>query len=141
MLSQHKINAQEHQEWFARTSADPSRCLLMVEEGSKPLGYVQFTDVDRGGIADWGFYVKPNAAPGSGKKLGVTALNYGFEILQLHKVCGKVIASNHASIRFHERLGFTKEGELREQQLIDGLFNNLICFGLLSSEWGLINVL
>lgn len=136
MFSQHEINAQEHQEWFARTSVDPSRCLLIAEETSIPLGYVQFNKVDKGGVADWGFYVKPNATPGSGKNLGVAALNYGFKILRLHKICGQVIASNHASIRFHERLGFKKEGELRDQQLVDGKYQTLIYFGLLASEWG-----
>lgn len=136
MFSQHEIKSQEHQDWFARVSVDATRCVLMVEDASMPLGYVQFNNVAIEGVADWGFYVKPNATPGSGQKLGVTALNYGFEVLRLHKICGQVIASNHASIRFHERLGFKKEGELRDQQRIEGQYHNLIYFGLLSCEWG-----
>lgn len=135
MFSQHEIDMNEHRDWFARTSLDETRKLLIVQEGEVPLGFVQLSNVSQGGVADWGFYVRPNAAKGSGLKLGWVALEHAFEELGLHKVCGQAIESNHASIAFHKKLGFKQEGVLREQQRIDDAYHTLICFGLIRGEW------
>lgn len=135
MFTQHEISLDEHRTWFAKASQDPSRTLLIVEEATQPIGYVQFSKVEEGGVADWGFYARPEATKGTGRKLGVMALNHAFGTLKLHKVCGQAIASNQSSIIFHQRLGFTLEGVLRDQQRINGVYHNLHCFGLLSLEW------
>lgn len=135
MFTQHEINLAEHTQWFNRIALDDSRRLLIVEEHGSPIGYVQFSSVEPGGVADWGFYTSPKSEKGTGRKLGITSLEYAFCQLKLHKVCGQAIASNQASIRFHESLGFKREAELREQKRIRDEYNTLICFGLLASEW------
>jgi UDP-4-amino-4,6-dideoxy-N-acetyl-beta-L-altrosamine N-acetyltransferase len=137
MFTQHEIGFLEHRQWFDRVSQDFSRRLLIVEEAQTPIGYVQFANVTDGGIADWGFYARPNAVKGTGQKIGKTALNYAFKLLNLHKVCGQAIETNHVSIDFHAKLGFTKEAFLRDQKKINGEYLSLICFGLLAKEWHL----
>ena len=137
MFTQHEISPEEHYDWFMKTNLDLGRSLLIVEEEDQSIGYVQFNRITNGGVADWGFYAKPNAPKGSGYKLGATALKYAFDSLKLHKVCGQTIESNHASIAFHRRLGFVLEGVLRSQQRIEGSYQSLYCFGLLASEWQL----
>ena len=135
MLTQHEISMQEHCNWFARVKEDKTRQQLIVLDGAYQLGFVQFNPVSYGGIADWGFYVRPDAPKGSGKKLGQAALAYAFKKLGLHKVCGQAIESNVASIALHQKLGFTEEGRLREQQRIANQYHPLFCFGLLAKEW------
>lgn len=135
MITQHEITLEEHQNWFARCSQDPTRSLLMVEELDIPIGYVQFSGVSAGGVADWGFYASPNAPKGTGRKIGTAALNHAFNKLQLHKVCGQALAFNNSSIAFHQRIGFSKEGILRDQHRLDGIYHDLICFGLIKNEW------
>lgn len=135
MFTQHEIQMEEHLEWFARSQHDLSRKLLIVMDTKTPIGFAQFNRVSLGGIADWGFYTRPHAAKGTGKKLGLAALDYAFGQLGLHKVCGQAVASNQASIAFHKKLGFSQEGVLRDQQRIQGVYHNLFCFGLLAKEW------
>lgn len=135
MLTQHEISMGEHRQWFEFASQDPMRRLLIVEEGDVGLGFVQFKDVAPGGVADWGFYASPDALKGAGTKLGVMALDFAFDVLALHKVCGQALTLNRASIRFHRKLGFQQEGVLRQQHRIDGAYHDLICFGLLRDEW------
>lgn len=89
MFTQHEISLDEHSNWFAKASRDPSRCMLIVEDAGQPIGYVQFSKVEDGGVSDWGFYAKPDAPKGTGRRLGVMALNYAFGTLKLHKVCGE----------------------------------------------------
>lgn len=135
MLTQHEISPQEHRNWFERAKEDKTRQQLIVLEGSAPIGFVQFKPACQGGIADWGFYLRPDAPKGSGSKLGQAALAHAFKKLGLHKVCGQTIESNVASIAFHQKLGFKEEGRLREQQRIANQYHTLFCFGLLAKDW------
>lgn len=137
MLTQHEITLDEHRQWYERNSQDPMRSLLIIEEGEILLGFVQFKSVAPGDIADWGFYAAPGVPKGSGNKIGATALNYAFQELELHKVCGQAMEFNEASIRFHRKLGFQQEGVLRQQHQIDSTYHDLICFGLLHDEWSI----
>lgn len=135
MFSQHEISLDEHRHWFAKACDDANRRLLIVEDGQVPIGFVQFSNVASGGVADWGFYARPDGPKGAGRKLGTTALTHAFGLLNLHKVCGQAIESNQVSIEFHKRLGFIQEGVLRDQQRINSEYHTLICFGLLAQEW------
>ena len=135
MLSQHEIQADEHRDWFARSSSDVTQRLLIIEEDREPIGFAQFSGVTERGISDWGFYARPDAPKGVGTKLGFAALEYAFIELRLHKVCGQAISGNSASIALHRKLGFSEEGVLREQRRIEGKYHSLICFGLLENEW------
>ncbi|MGX5805255.1 UDP-4-amino-4,6-dideoxy-N-acetyl-beta-L-altrosamine N-acetyltransferase [Bradyrhizobium sp. Arg314] len=134
MFTQHEIGLDEHRNWFARSSREETRRLLVVLDGEVPIGFVQFDNVADAGASNWGFYADPQATKGTGKMLGFAALNYAFDELKLHKVCGQAVDFNTASIALHERLGFSQEGILREQQRIDGVYRSLVCFGLLKSE-------
>jgi RimJ/RimL family protein N-acetyltransferase len=113
---------------------------LIVTEDNQALGYVQFSGVVEGGIAEWGFYSRPDAPKGSGKKIGLMALEYAFGELKLHKVCGQALETNRASIAFHRRLGFQQEGLLRDQKQIEGQYCSLYCFGLFADEWARIKL-
>lgn len=135
MFTQHEISLEEHRNWFAKVSLDSTICIFIVEEEKNAIGFVQFSQVSKGGIADWGFYARPNSPKGTGRKIGVTALNHAFGQLKVHKVCGKAVGINQASISFHQHLGFVQEGLLRDQQRINGAYQNLHCFGLLAKEW------
>jgi RimJ/RimL family protein N-acetyltransferase len=86
-------------------------------------------------MADWGFYRAPEAPNGSGLRMGRAALDWAFETLSLHKLCGQVIADNPRSLAFHRKLGFQLEGVLREQYHDGTHYFDVHCFGLLRHEW------
>jgi len=135
MYTQHEITLDEHQRWFERTLPDPKKHLLVFEVNHQPQGFVNFSEVENGGIADWGFYAAPDASKGSGRQLGRAALNHAFTQLKLHKVCGEALAYNERSIQFHQSLGFKQEGILRDQHFDGERYHNVISMGLLSNEW------
>ncbi|WP_379552925.1 UDP-4-amino-4,6-dideoxy-N-acetyl-beta-L-altrosamine N-acetyltransferase [Qipengyuania sp. DGS5-3] len=135
MLTQHEIAPEEHEDWFAQVSADHTRRLILIEQAGAPIGYAQFSGVEPLGVSDWGFYARPHAPKGSGKMLGIAALDFAFEALDLHKVRGQALALNEASIAMHLKLGFEKEGVFREDVCVKGEWHDLICFGLLKSTW------
>lgn len=135
MYTQHEISLAEHERWFERAVQNPKKHLLIFEQNTVPLGFVNFNENEDGGVADWGFYIAPGAAKGTGRALGCAALSHAFEILKLHKICGQALAYNQRSIQFHQRLGFAQEGTLRDQHFDGQQYHHIVCFGLLATEW------
>ena len=58
-----------------------------------------------------------------------------FRVQGLHKVTGECDARNVASAGLMERLGFTREGLLRQQTFIKGEWTDDLIYGLLAAEW------
>lgn len=135
MYTQHEIAQDEHQHWFDRALQDSGKHLLIFELNKQPLGFVNFSELAIGGIADWGFYAAPDAPKGSGRRLGHAALDHAFTEIKLHKVCGQALACNKRSIHLHQALGFQQEGTLRDQHFDGERYQHVICFGLLGHEW------
>jgi RimJ/RimL family protein N-acetyltransferase len=62
-------------------------------------------------------------------------LAYAFETLDLHRIEADVDPRNSNSIRTLERLGFQREGYLRERWHVNGEIQDALFFGLLRREW------
>jgi len=62
-------------------------------------------------------------------------LTYAFEELGLHRIEADVDPRNSASIRTIERLGFQREGYLRERWQVNGEIQDTVFYGLLRPEW------
>lgn len=62
-------------------------------------------------------------------------LTHAFEVMQLRRLEADVDPRNAASIRTLERLGFQKEGYLRERWHVNGEIQDAIFYGLLRREW------
>lgn len=137
MYTQHEISLAEHTRWFERASQDSSRHLLVFECNAMPLGFINLHQIAPGGVAEWGFYTAPDATKGTGRQLGQAAMHYAFTHVGLHKLCGQALAYNERSIKFHSNLGFQQEGILRDQHFDGQNYHDVVCFGLMASEWQL----
>jgi len=66
-------------------------------------------------------------------------INYSFETLKLHRIEADVDPRNNASVRTLERLGFRREGYLRERWQVSGEIQDALFYGLLRPEWDSLN--
>lgn len=62
-------------------------------------------------------------------------LTYAFEVLEFHRIEADVDPRNAASIRTLERLGFQREGYLRERWQVNGEIQDAFFYGLLRPDW------
>lgn len=62
-------------------------------------------------------------------------VRHGFETLDLHRIQALVLPTNTGSVRILEKLGFRREGVLRDYVLKWGEFQDRAMYGLLSDEW------
>ena len=62
-------------------------------------------------------------------------LNHAFEVLNLHRMEADVDPRNAGSVRTLERLGFQREGYLRERWQVNGEIQDAFYYGLLRPDW------
>lgn len=134
LFTRHEISPEEHAAWFRKNANDPHSHLLVFISGDEPRGVATLSQINKSGVADWGFYTSPTAPRGTGTQLGHLVIEHAFSHLELHKLCGQVMASNEASIRFHLKMGFREEGILRDQFFDGKTYHPVICFGLLETD-------
>ena len=67
-------------------------------------------------------------------------LNHAFTVLNLHRIEADVDPRNAASVRTLERLGFQREGYLRERWQVNGEIQDAFFYGLLRPEWDSANM-
>jgi RimJ/RimL family protein N-acetyltransferase len=82
-------------------------------------------------------YVLDDAAWGQGfaTEAAAAVLRWAFETLELNRVQSETDTRNTASSRVLEKLGFVREGTLREDCIVDGEVSDSWVFGLLRREW------
>lgn len=62
-------------------------------------------------------------------------ISHAFEVMKLRRLEADVDPRNAASIRSLERLGFQREGFLRERWHVNGEIQDALFYGLLRREW------
>ena len=82
-------------------------------------------------------YCFEQAAWGHGyaTEAGGSLLQWTFDALGLNRVQAEVDTRNPASARVLEKLGFFREGTLRQDCIVDGVVSDSWVYGLIRSEW------
>jgi RimJ/RimL family protein N-acetyltransferase len=90
----------------------------------------------KNGEAELGYCLnEPFWGKGIGTEFAAAMIGYGFKELNLHRVFAKCDPENHASYRIMEKNGMTREGVLRENQIIKGRRRDTMIYGILRHEW------
>ncbi len=112
MLDKHHITALEQQQWFSRLQNDRSRAYWVAWFKGEPIGVASLVDISlEQGSAAPGMYIYPDKYRNNIVPFCVAfALNdFAFEVMGLNLLFGKVYQSNVASLRFHQKSGYTLE--------------------------------
>lgn len=130
-LTTRPIDPAEHQAWWARTTTDPTRRLLIYEHGTTPAGVVTFSDIDPDdGSATWGFYLDIAGLTAAGTllpawmRLEQQAIAYAFGELGLQRLGGETLAWNTPVLALHRRFGFCETR--RYHRPVDGVTQEVI---------------
>ena len=118
-ITTHEISAEEHAGWWAKTSADPSRRVLIYERDGRTAGVVNFFDIQQG-TGGWGFFLDADGLAETGETLPAwievmkEATGYAFDTLGLDELTGEVLEHNAVVRQMNRRFRFTEgEPELR----------------------------
>jgi len=89
-----------------------------------------------GRVGEIGYWIRSDqTSRGIATEATARLLRLGFEELELHKINLRIAAGNAASDRIAEKLGFTREGVLREELKLQGKWVDHTLYSLLESEF------
>ena len=137
--------------WSDETQADRflARCRALSDNEAGARVAVERRDTGRFigwiGLQHWDHdnrsanlgYVFAEHAWGQGyaTEAGRALLEWGFDVMDLNRVSAQTDTRNEASARVLTKLGFTLEGILRENVIVDGEVSDDATYSLLRREW------
>ncbi|WP_229112898.1 GNAT family N-acetyltransferase [Halapricum desulfuricans] len=135
LTSVEPLTEAEEREWIEDTDGD-SVDLLVCADGERvgTMGLNRFNET--WGVAELGYMIDPEAqGNGYATDAARRLVRYGFEDRRLHKVAARVFETNPASQRVLEKVGFQREGVMREQAYVRGERLDVLRYGLLAEEF------
>lgn len=131
------INQEEHERWFNKISNSENDKYLVFFIENFPVGLVYFNYINlEHHHCTWGFYIgEKNVIASAGTLMGCLGLEYIFNELNMHKVYGEVLEKNAKSLSYHEKMGFKREGELKEHILKQGKYEGIVLYSLFKKDW------
>ena len=123
-----------HAEAFARGElANQAITLRSTAELIGAIGLVISAQQHR---AELGYWIgRPYWGRGYCTEAARAIVAFGFEQLDLHRIVATHFARNPASGRVMQKLGMAREGLLRQHLSKGTHYEDLVCYGLLRSEW------
>ncbi|MCI3919554.1 GNAT family N-acetyltransferase [Paenibacillus sp. TRM 82003] len=121
-------------------SRDSSSVLLLIalQSNDELIGDIAIQDIDPTN-RNANLRIAINQSEHMGQGLGSEALElmleYGFGVLNLHRIELNVFAYNERAIRAYEKVGFRREGVQREALYYDHEYHDSIMMSLLEDEY------
>lgn len=136
MFTNDYIEADQHLKWLERTlPSDTSRYWMIMLDG-EPVGVVNLAAIDRrNNRASWAYYVGEEVGVPVGLIVEYEIMAIAFADMGLHRLTSEVLMSNEKVAQLHERMGFTREGVLREHIFKDDTYHDVIVLGITKPEW------
>ena len=116
--------------------------LFVIEDDiGRPVGFIITFDCDQKmGTFKYGLFLTEDAkGKGYGSEAAKIVFNYYFNELRYNKVNVYIYDYNTPSLRFHEKLGFVKEGCLRQMAYSMGCYHDAYFYGMLKDEFNSLN--
>jgi len=141
LAQRYPMSLAQEGDWIERTTRGQDPCRLIFAiclfEGDRHIGNCGLEGVDRdNAVATFGILIGERDCRGKGLGEEATRVlcRFGFDEVNLHKIRLDVHAGNAGAVRTYERVGFRKEGVLREEAFRRGGYIDVIRMGLLRGE-------
>lgn len=129
-------NLEQEKDFFQNVVCSDEEVNLAICVDDEIIGLISLIEKDADSAVEIGLWIHPNYhGNGYGTEASELMIDYGFRELALHKVIARAYESNKGSQRIWEKLGFEKEGELREQIYAEGDYEDVYYYGFLEDEW------
>lgn len=125
---------------ISRSKEDPSRhdFAICLDQNNEMIGELSLNNIDEDNrTAD--YRISMNAIALTGKGFGTEAtqliLRFVFEELKLNRLQLEVFSHNERGIKAYEKVGFKKEGVLRESLFYNGKYSDEIIMSIIKKEY------
>ena len=122
----------------ASASGDDRRVFVIEETRNGGfIGYIDVWEADaRNGVFKTGIKMLDGyAGKGYATRAFIRVLGFYFDELRYQKCDVYIYEFNKASLRFHDKLGFVREGVRRREYYSNGRYYDAVCLGLTAEEF------
>lgn len=133
------IEVEKTERWFENNMGRTDRYDGLIEAGGIPVGLIGLLHIDqKNGKAEYYILIGDTVFKGKGiaKEASCQILNYGFYKLGLNRIYLYTETENESAQRLFEKLGFVKEGCLKNDILSHGKYVNRYVYAVLKEAWG-----
>lgn len=127
--------------WVEEKSLSDQKDLYLaicLSDGGTFIGYQSLINIDwRIRKAEFGFIIGEKIMwnQGYGTEAASNMLKYAFGQMNLHRIYAYVLEKNVSSLRVFDKLGFKKEGMLRDAIFKDGIYQNQFLLSILKDDY------
>lgn len=130
----------DFERYLGNIASDQSRVdfLIFSKESNEILGEVVLNDIyrnNRSANIRVAINRKQDFGCGYGTEAIILALNYGFGMLNLHRVELSVLTFNERAIHVYEKIGFQREGVQRDAWYFNHKYYDLMTMSILEDEF------
>ena len=132
------INMADQEIWFNKITQNVNHNIIMIaEQGDQPIGLYKISDIDwlnrhYNSAHD---VFKKHRGLGLGYKVVEAGVDFGFEVLNMHRIDTEVLANNVASHKTVLFAGYVLEGTRREAVHKCGKWIDSNFYGVLYEDW------
>lgn len=123
---------------ISQANEDRIDLIIVKKDSGELIGEVVLNEIDpvnRSANIRIGIKGTEHRGKGYGTEALMHMLRYGFEVLRLHRIHLGVYSFNPRAIHVYEKIGFHREGVLRDELFMDGGFHDLILMSMLEDEF------
>lgn len=133
------ISQSEQKQWYEHTINDKSKKKMIIENvGGEPIGQISLMNIDqRNQSVEIGITIgdKSYWGQGMGYDAMFTLLGFVFHEWRFHRVYLHVASFNERAIKLYEKLGFKKDGILRDNIYTRNRYYDSLVMSILKPEF------
>ena len=132
------ISVEGTEKWFDSHINDINRFDAVMEADGVPVGTIGLLSIDwKNSKAEYYVAMGETAYKGKGvaKEASRLILQYGFEKLGLNRIYLFTEIDNIAAQKLFEKVGFTREGIIRQDIISHGKYVDRVAYGYLKEDW------
>lgn len=134
------MSLEQQLEWYEKLKTDRSRYVFAIctNKDGRHIGNVALGNVDmlhRHGMFSIFLAATGDRSKGIGPEATRLILGFAFEKLGLNKVHLRTSPRFTQAIHMYEKLGFVREGVMRQHSYANGIFEDKIMYSMLRSEF------
>lgn len=123
---------------IARRSNNQAYHIILTKSDNTPIGFIRFNFIDKSSGNVWLRMIigdKKSQGKGYARDALKFYLKWMFNKLRIHRVTLECYSTNLRAIKFFKKMGFKKEGTLREAVLVNGKYYDITSFGMLKRDF------
>ena len=137
--NQEELTEETHINWINKKviTGETVQFIIIDKESGLEVGSTFIKDISKvHNKGEFGIFIGEDSARGKGLGYEATKLitDYGFDVLNLHKIYLRVFESNTGAIKAYERAGYIIEGTFEDDLYINGEYINLVFMAKFNRE-------